>query len=249
MFRPGRGDDGEKEKEDDPDRAARRLEEEAAALLASRPDWARNLRNVPRATVLSHGQSSAPAGARRNQERTAPSRLDEPGNVETLKAWLRHYQVDEASSEFMKVLHHCAVSYDNTELSEAVDYIRERYEPGYQRPPAPQAQRQRVIAPPEQRFVVAGVSVVVQPRAFQHIPPDLWSAFVAIISTGSLAEKIKEGKDGITRWYQVTSTSDEQFTFPSATAGIRIVASWNAGARALVVYHAHPDVQNYDTYF
>lgn len=248
-----RRDDDEKEKEGDPDREDRRLREEAARLLASRPDLMSTLRNVPRAAVLTHrpSQPSAPTGDRRNQERPAPNRIDDEGNLQTLKAWLAHFRVDPASGEYTKVLHYCAANYDNSEMDKAIAHIRQRYEQGYQPPqdPRPQQQQQQVTAPPEQRLVVAGVTVVVQSRAFRHIPPSGWAAFLAIINSGSYAQKIQDARHGITEWYEVMSTSDEQFTFGSRTAGIRIMASWNARERELVVYHAHPDIPSYGTYF
>ena len=162
---------------------------------------------------------------------------------------LRHYRVDPASGEYTKVLHYCAANYDNSEMHKAVAHIRERYERPDPRPQDPRPQQQQVTAPDDQLVVVAGVTVVVQSRAFRHIPPSGWGAFLTIIKSGSLAQKIKAAGGGITNWYEVMSTSDEQFTFGSRTAGIRIMVSWKPRERELHIYHAHPDIPNYGTYF
>lgn len=175
--------------------------------------------------------------------------ISEDKNIALLKQWMAYYQVPEYTDEHVKVLHYVLASYDDRDIDEAVAYLRDRYEPDW-RPVAPrvqQQQQQAVTAPAEERHTVHGVTVVLQSRAFRHIPPSLWDDFRDVVTTGSFAKKVSDAGDRISDWTDVASTSDESFTFGDRSAAIRTVASWNSGE--LAVYHAHPDMLNYGTYF
>lgn len=182
--------------------------------------------------------------------------IREDKNIALLKRWMAYYQVPEYTDEHVKVLHYVLASFDDESVGEAIEYLRDRYEPDWraerqqqlrQQQQAQQQTRQTVTAPSDERHSVHGVPVVVQSRAFQHIPPSLWDAFRDVVATGSLAKKIEEAGSGISNWKDVSSTSDESFTFGDKNAAIRTVASWDSGE--LAIYHAHPDMLNYDTYF
>jgi len=179
--------------------------------------------------------------------------IREDKNIALLKRWMVYYQVPEYTDEHVKVLHYVLATYDDDSVDEAIEYLRDRYEPDWraaqqeQQVQRQQQTRRAVTAPSDQRHSVHGVTVVVLSRAFQHIPPSLWDAFRDVVATGSLAKKIQEAGSGISSWKDVASTSDESFTFGAKSAAIRTVASWDSGE--LTVYHAHPDMLNYETYF
>lgn len=174
--------------------------------------------------------------------------IREDKNIALLKRWMAYYQVPEYTDEHVKVLHYVLASFDDDNVGEAIEYLRDRYEPDWRAAQQQQEQVKRVVtAPSEERHSVHGVAVVLQPRAFRHIPPSLWDGFRDIVVTGSLAKKIQEAGTGISSWQDVSSTSDESFTFGDRNAAIRTVASWNSGE--LAIYHAHPDLSNYETYF
>jgi hypothetical protein len=177
--------------------------------------------------------------------------IREDKNIALLKRWMAYYQVPEYTDEHVKVLHYVLASYDDDSVGDAIEYLRDRYEPDWraaqQQQQAQQHGRRAVTAPGEERHTVHGVPVVLQSRAFRHIPPSLWDGFRDVVVTGSLAKKIQDAGADISSWRDVSSTSDESFTFGDRNAAIRTVASWDSGE--LAIYHAHPDLLNYDTYF
>lgn len=169
--------------------------------------------------------------------------ISDPNNVSLLKQWMAYYQEPEYTDRYTQVLHYAMANYDDSEINEAVAHIQSMYGG------APQQQQpvQQVVAPNDELYTVHGVQVDLRSRAFRHLPPSLWNELRALVQTGSLAKKIEEAGAGIQNWYEVMSTSDETFTFGDQYAPIRTCASWNTGM--LVIYHAHPDLHDYDTYF
>lgn len=199
----------------------------AAQLLADNPQW----RRVPPSENV---------------------RIEKPHNIAALKGLLTKCGVSAASGEYIKVLHHVTVTYDDSSMQEAVAYIRDLYASGPDDPPAQQQPQapQGVTPPPTEWFTVGKFEVELQPRAFRHLPPDRWRD-LRRVARGSLATKIAEAGDQVKTWYQVMSTSEEQFTVNGRNSQIVTRASWNTHPlpARLVIYHAHPTIHNYGTYF
>lgn len=168
--------------------------------------------------------------------------ISDPNNIALLRQWLAYYREPEYTATYIQVLHYAMANYDDSQINEAVAHVQRVYGGAPQ-----QQQAQQVVAPNGEYYTVYGVQVELQSRAFRHIPPGLWDELRALVQTGSLAKKIEAAGAGIHDWYEVLSTSDETFSFGSQDASICTCASWSSGT--LVVYHAHPDLHAYDTYF
>lgn len=169
--------------------------------------------------------------------------ISDPNNIALLRQWLAYYREPEYTSTYIQVLHHAMANYDDSQITEAVAHIQRMYGGA----PQQQQEQEQVVAPSGEYHTVYGVQVELQSRAFRHLPPSLWDELRALVQTGSLAKKIEAAGAGVRNWYEVLSTSDETFDFGSEDAPICTRASWNSGT--LVIYHAHPDLHSYDTYF
>lgn len=170
-------------------------------------------------------------------------RMTDPGNIATICGHIYKY-IEKFDDRFIAVAHRVVQKFSDSEIGQAVAYIRALLDPDEHTTEA--AARSATTSErrlPHDAIVTAGTCRVrVMSRAYQHIPPDYWRDFADWIVRSSIGDRIKEAGSSVARWYQVTLTSDEKL----GDARIVIVATYERDE--LMIYHSHPDIHNYRTY-
>jgi hypothetical protein len=196
--------------------------------------------------------------------------ISKPVNIARVKARATLYWGQDEDA-YTKVCHQTLASYDDDDIEQALLYVDRmggvdvelegdddvlmdpvedvaprREEPKKTAEPA-KKKEEKVAQPFDSTVTIGETDVVVKDRALKHIPPPLWPGFANWIVKSSLGTRIAEAGESVKDWFEVTLTSDEVLDQARANYRMRIVCSWKDGT--LNIYHAHPDLKTYPSYF